>query len=263
MTTPQNPYGSAGDPWTGQQPPAQPGTAPGYAAPAYPQPGYPQQGYPQQPGYPQQGYPQQGYPQQPGYPQPGYPQPGYPQQGGYGMPAYPGGPIGAYQGDPGPAPARPGTVVGAFWLWIAAAAAAVVSGVLVFTSDVWAQALAVAGGRATISGVSVVTLISTVKTIAIVFMVIFVALYVLFAVKMLAGRNWARVVLTVLAALTIVGSFSAQASVTIDGTVYSAGSSQALRWVQLGLALVALILMWLAPSNAYFSAVKARRMIRR
>jgi hypothetical protein len=79
---------------------------------------------------------------------------------------------------------------------------------------------------------------------------------------MLNGRNWARVVLTVLAALTIVGSFSAQASVTVDGTVYSAESGQVLRWVQLALALIALILMWLAPSNAYFAAVKARRAYR-
>ena len=250
MTTPQNPYGSAGDPWSGQQPPAQQGVAPGYSPQAYPQPGYPQPGY-AQPGYPQPGYAQQGYPQ-----------PGYPQQGGYGMPAYPGGPMAAYRPDPGPAPTKPGTVVGAFWLWIAAAAAAVVSGVLVFTSDVWDEAVALAGSSTTASGVSVDTLITTVKTVAVVFMVIFVALYVFFALKMLAGRNWARVVLTVLAALTIVGSFSAQASVTVDGTVYSAGSGQALRWVQLGLALLALILMWLTPSNAYFAAVKARRAYR-
>jgi hypothetical protein len=243
MNAPQNPYGAPGDPWSGQQQAAQQGQNPAYPAQPYPQQGYPQ------PGYPQQGYPQQGYPGQPA------------QQPGYGMPAYPGGPVGGYRPDPGPPPARPSTVTAAFWLWIAAAVAAVVSGILVFTSDIWAVALAEAGvGATTTGGVSISTLITTAKTVAVVVMVIFVALYVFFAVKMLLGRNWARVVLTVLAGLAIISGFSARAEVTVGDTVYAAGSSEALRWVQVGLSVIGLILMWLAPSNAYFSAVKARRM---
>jgi hypothetical protein len=45
----------------------------------------------------------------------------------------------------------------------------------------------------------------------------------------------------------------------VDGVTYTVDSGQALRWVQLGLAIVALVLMYLGPSNAYFAAVKARR----
>jgi hypothetical protein len=176
------------------------------------------------------------------------------------MPVYPGGPTGGYRPEQGPPPARPTTVVAAFWLWIAAAVAAVISAVLVFTSDIWDQALARAGiNGTTAGGISVDTLITTAKTIAVVVMVIFVALYVFFAVKMYLGRNWARVVLTVLAGLAIISGFSARAEVTVGDTVYAAGSSEALRWVQVGLSVIGLILMWLAPSNDYFSAVKARR----
>lgn len=251
MTTPQDPYGAPADPWSGQQPAASQGGA-GFPQPGYPQPGYPQPGY-QQPGYSQPGYPPPGYGQQ------GYAAPGYP-QAGYGMPGYPGGPMGGYRPDPGPPPARPTPVVAAFWLWLAAAVAAVVSGVLVFTSDIWAQAVASAGGASGLNGVSVPTLVSFVKTVAVVTMVIFVALYVFFAIKMLLGRNWARVVLTVVAALSILGSITQQAEVTVDGTVYSAGSGQAVRWVQAALAVLALVLMYLPAANAYFAAVKARRM---
>jgi hypothetical protein len=298
MTTPQNPGSSGapgqGDPWSAGTPQADPGGYPaqpypptagdpqsgGYQQAGYPQSGgYQQAGNPQSGGYPQSGYPQSGYPQSGGYPQPGYPQAGYPQSGGYqqagypqagypvqpgqpgyGMPAYPGGPMGGYPAALPPAPQRPGTVAAAFWLWMLAAAISVVSVVLVFTSGVWEDAIRAAGIGETINGVPASTVVNTAKTIFIVVGLVFLALYVFFAVKMYQGRNWSRIVLTVLAALTILSVFSASAQVTVDGTVYDVGSSTALRWVQCAIAVIALILMYLGPSNAYFNAVKARRM---
>ncbi|HET8590659.1 MAG TPA: hypothetical protein VFM01_13575 [Nakamurella sp.] len=282
MTTPQNPGSSGapgqGDPWSAGTPQADPG---GYPAQPYPQTsgdpqsgGYQQGGYPQSGGYQQGGYPQSGgyqqagNPQSGGYPQSGYPQAGYPQAGypvqpgqpGYGMPAYPGGPMGGYPAALPPAPQRPGTVAAAFWLWMLAAAISVVSVVLVFTSGVWEDAIRAAGIGETINGVPASTVVNTAKTIFIVVGLVFLALYVFFAVKMYQGRNWSRIVLTVLAALTILSVFSASAQVTVDGTVYDVGSSTALRWVQCAIAVIALILMYLGPSNAYFNAVKARRM---
>lgn len=263
MSTPQNPgpYGGGpGDPWSAGNPQPDPS--------GYPQAGgYPQSGgYPQQGGYPQGSYPQQGYPQSGGYPaqQGAYPQTGYPEQpgqpGGYGMPNFPGGPMGGYPAQLPPAPARPGTVTLAFWLWILAAAISVVSVVLVFTSGVWDDAIAAAGIGDTINGVAASTVVNTAKTIFIVVGLVFLALYVFFAVKMYQGRNWSRIVLTVLAALTILSVFSASAQVTVNGAVYDVGSSTALRWVQCAIAVIALILMYLTPSNAYFAAAKARRM---
>ena len=243
MATPHDPYGApAGDPWAGQQT-----TGPQGGGPVYPggTPGYPQPGYPQ-----------------PGYAQPGYAQPGYAQPG-YGMPAYPGGPMGGYRPDPGPPPARPGSGVGACWLWMAAAGASLSSVVLLFTSGTFNQALALAAGGTDSNGVSVQTLVSVAKTVAVVTMVILVGSVLFFVMQLLLASHWARVVLTVVAGLSIVGSFSERAQVTVDGTVYSVGSSQTLRWVQAGLAVLALVLMYLPASNGYFTAMKARRMYRR
>jgi hypothetical protein len=297
MSTPQNP----GDPWATHGPPnpsggypqaGQPGTGPGatptgyptggyqaggyqqpggYPTGDYPQPGgYPATGYPAQPGYPaqqgypQQGYPQQGYPQQ-GYPQSGYPQAGYPQPGmpGYGVPVYPGG-VPAYGAAAlGPAPARPMTVTIAFWLWILTVIAGVVSIVVIFTSNVFAAALTAAGVSELDTAYR--TAINTVRIAAVIGAAIFAGLYLLFAFKMLVGRNWARIVLTVVAALGIVNSFAAVgARTTVDGVVINVRPTIviAVGWVQAVIGILAIVLMYAGGANQYFAAMRARRMYR-
>lgn len=130
---------------------------------------------------------------------------------------------------------------------------------MVLTSDIWTRAVAAAGP---VDGADVHTVVTVAKTFAIVLVVGFVALYVLFAAKMYLGRNWARIVLTVLAALAILTGVTAQASVTVNGVVYGASTSDSLRWVQAGVGVLALILMYLPASGAYFAAVRARRTYR-
>ncbi len=268
-----NPYSAGGqDPFakgSGDQPPNSGGQAGQYPN----QPGQ----YPNQPGYgqgqppygPGQQYGQPGYGQgQPAYgqgqPAYGQGQPAYGQPAGY-PPPYPGGPQGyqAYPGGAGlpPEPVRPMTVTLAFWDWILMVVVSAISVVVVFTSPVWDQAIAAGAASANTTGnlyVNVQSLVTTVKVIAVSFFVVFAALYLFFAFKMNAGRNWARIVLTVVAALAVISGFTATSTVTVNGQVFSPGS-QIFGWISALLAVAAIVLMYLPQSNAYFTASKAHR----
>lgn len=93
------------------------------------------------------------------------------------------------------------------------------------------------------------------------------ALWILFGFKMRAGRNWARVTLTVFAALW--GLTSVVALVSGGATFQSGGAELqmpggliALNYVQNALSLFAMItfvvLVFLRPSNWYFQATARR-----
>ena len=237
------------------------------------QPGYPSQqgGYPgPQGGQPGQGggYPSQqgGYPgQQGGYP--GYPgqQGGYPgPQGGYGAPGgYPGGaypaPGGGYGGALPPEPVRPNTVTYAFYCWLATAVVSIIGLILTLTSPIWDLAVNAATRQNNVSlqGTSVQSLINTLKIFTVVIALIFVAVYLLFAFKMYAGRNWARIVLTVFGALTLLSAFTPTSrSVTVGSEVYNINTGAWAGYVTALLALIGIVLMFLAPSNKYFAESK-------
>ncbi|SDO76765.1 hypothetical protein SAMN04515671_1947 [Nakamurella panacisegetis] len=157
---------------------------------------------------------------------------------------------------PGPRPAPPGTVTGAFAIYLLVALLAAVGIVLGLTSNVWDEAVAANAGN---SGVDAQALVNTAKTITVVVGAALLALYLLFAFKMRAGRNWARIVLTVLSALSILSAFSASASVTVNGHVYRSSSTQISGWIGVALAVVAIVLMYMSASNAYFTASRASR----
>jgi hypothetical protein len=237
-----------------------------------PPPGHPSQGYPNQ-GYPNQGYPTQGYPtQQPNSGQQPYPGQGYPgqpgQQGGYptqapyqGAAGYPG----AYPGGAGlpPEPVRPNTVNLAFWCWILTTVASLVGLIITLTASVWTDAVN-AGIRQSGQSVNidVQSLVNTVKIISVIFFLIFAAVYLLFAFKMRAGRNWARIVLTVFGALSLLSTFtSSTSSVTVNGQTYASNSGPG--WVTGLLALAGIVLMYLPQSNQFFADAKARRLAQR
>lgn len=193
-------------------------------------------------------------PQNPQYQNPQYQTPQYP--GGQGSP-YPGGgyPGQGQYGQVAP-PAAPGSVKGAFLIYLLAALLAALGIVLSLTSNIWDDAIA---AGANTSGLDTQTVVNTAKIVTVVVGAILLALYLLFAFKMRAGRNWARIVLTVLSALSIASSFSASASVTVNGNVYKSTSTQATGWIGAVLGIIAIVLMFLPASNAYFSASKAAR----
>ena len=174
---------------------------------------------------------------------PGYPSP-YPTSGAN---TYTGG---------GPQPTPPGSVKGAFLVYVIVAVLAVVGIALVLTSNVWNDAIR---DSVTTSGINAQSLVNTVKIISVAFGVIFLALYLFFAFKMRAGRNWARIVLTVLSGLSILSSFSASGSVNLNGHVYKSSSAQISGWISVVLSVVAIVLMYLSASNQYFKASKAAR----
>lgn len=86
--------------------------------------------------------------------------------------------------------------------------------------------------------------------------VLFAALFVLFAVKMRAGRNWARIVLTAFAVLGVMNFLSA---------VASTGADLNLMWslAEVAFAVTAVIYMFRPESTAYFAEHKKRRLARR
>jgi hypothetical protein len=80
--------------------------------------------------------------------------------------------------------------------------------------------------------------------VAVVFGVLFLVAFVLFDVFMRRGANWARIVLLVLTVLSLTGIASQ----------YGLGALGVVA------AIVATILMFLTPSNAYFRETKARKL---
>ena len=156
--------------------------------------------------------------------------------------------------------APPSTVRNAFFIYVATAVLSLIGIVLTVTSGAWDAALAAAGDGVDSSGVSGTTLVNTAKTVSIVAGVVFLVLFLFFAFKMRAGRNWARVVLTVLSALSIISLFSAaSATITINGQQFSSDGTRITGYISGVLAIIAIVLMYMGPSNAYFSAAKASR----
>jgi hypothetical protein len=125
----------------------------------------------------------------------------------------------------------PTTVTASFWLWIASVVVSAIAVILAFANGQYE--MADAGADAQIA--------RTVAPIAgIAGLVIGGGLRILFAVFMLRGRNWARIVLLILAVITAIAGFAAVATGGI------------LELVATLVTIVAAVLMYLPASNAYF-----------
>ncbi|WP_141921372.1 hypothetical protein [Halopolyspora algeriensis] len=207
----------------------------------------------------------------PGQQPPGqYPQyPGQPPQGGYS-------PVNPYAAPPVPpheagGVPRPRTIEVAFWI---AVVVPLVATVLIaisawFAQGVMQQVIEAEGpeaqqlaNAAALVGVGVVIFVFAVLT----------ALWILFAFKMRAGRNWARITLTVFAGLWVMNALSglltspSGSSFSMAGmpaaTVEIPAAMVALGYTQSALGLVSmvafLVLVYLRPSNRFFQAARYR-----
>jgi hypothetical protein len=271
MTTPPQQPGYPEQPTNPYGVPAYPGEAhpqqPGYPQPENTQPGYPQPEYPQ-PGYQQPAYPGQSpYSQQPTYQQPGYQQPGYPpypQPPAYPGGAYPGGyPTGGYPGPARPAPVRPSSVNAAFLLWMLVLVVSVISGVLLFTGGYY-DAIQAEIDSSNLSGIESSLALSAGKTVLIVGALLGLAIslfiYLFFGLKMRAGRNWARIVATVLGGLAVLSGVAGNSLTGMsDVNVARPEGSAILGWLSVALAAGAIIAMYLPASNTYFRESKLYR----
>lgn len=180
--------------------------------------------------------------------------------------ANPYGPAGApsyYQPlpDAGPEPVRPVTVVAAFWAWVITAALSLLNLYLIFQSDSWEVVLEATGDFDEISGATAEDLIQVAKTLSIAMAIIFVALYLFFAAKMLTGRNWARIVLTILAGIGVFSALMGMAAADLQEFAVVDSAPEIPPYLSGGLALIALLLMYMPASNTYFRLRKERNRL--
>jgi len=172
-------------------------------------------------------------------------QPNEPYQSG--LPSFPSAPpANEYDQQRQPAGAAPTELVAAFWCYIGAAALVLIGGLL-YLGDKQAVLDALRTANTTnLTETQLESLASTTLAIVVVAAAIIAGLYALFAFKLKAGRNWARIVLTIIAAIDLL------ALVTGRG-------GAAVGYVGALAAIVGCVLSYLPNSSAYFAAVKAAR----
>ncbi|MEV6608000.1 hypothetical protein [Kutzneria sp. NPDC051319] len=180
--------------------------------------------------------PQDPYPQQ----QPGRSGSYQPNQNPMAAPPLSQSELGGPQNLPAPQPVQI-----SFWIWVATAALGVIGAVVGFTQR--DAAVAALRGSASVRGLTeaqIQTAATVGVAVAAVFAIIFAGLYVLFAFKARAGRNWARIVLTVLTVLHVL-------SLATGFSVLAGISALA--------AVVALVLLYLPASSQFYAASKRVR----
>jgi hypothetical protein len=147
-----------------------------------------------------------------------------------------------------PAPARPGTINGAFWAFIASTVIGLIGAVLLFAGKdaiVTAARDASRKNGTNLTDAQIDQAATLTIVVAVVIAVIISLLYLLFALKLRAGRNWARIVLTVITVLQVLSVLVGQGSI---------GS-----YISVLAAVVGVVLSFTAPSNAYINAAKTAR----
>ncbi len=147
------------------------------------------------------------------------------------------------RGSPGgPALPAPKEVQISFWIWIAGAALSVISALLAFTQkDELAKTMRENPGTAGMTPQEFDAAVNFGLIFAVAIGIVLAGLYVLFAFKARAGRNWARVVLTVLTALGLLSMLLSRSLSGLPTTVIS---------------VVAVVLLYLPNSKAYFDSMK-------
>jgi magnesium-transporting ATPase (P-type) len=175
--------------------------------------------------------------------------PGY-QPGGYGnqsgLPSFPPAPPSMESQSRRPAVDPPGSIVGSFWCYVAAAVISVIGALLLLgQKDTIANALR-DNNTTSLTESQIQAAANTAVVISLVFTIIIAALFVFFAFKLKAGRNWARIVLTIVAVLALLS------------LLVGAGSSSILGIIGDLAAVVGAILSYVPQSNQYIAATKMR-----
>ncbi|MFI9007090.1 hypothetical protein ACIGNX_07670 [Actinosynnema sp. NPDC053489] len=148
-------------------------------------------------------------------------------------------------------PARPKSVDTAYLLWLIAAGLGILGNLIGFAT---AEAVA----RQTLEAMNVDT--SAVGAIqpsygSLIFSLVVSVLWILVVMQMRKGANWARIVLTVLGVLAIIGGLFGLVAIGILFSVGFLGVIQALlSLAQLVLTIAAIVFMFKADSNQYFKA---------
>ncbi|WP_197220608.1 MULTISPECIES: hypothetical protein [Bacteria] len=125
----------------------------------------------------------------------------------------------------------PTTVKISFWIFLIGLVLDVVAGIIMVISG---AALAASGSSATVEGTTAGGAVFIATGII---ALVFAAIQLLILWKMKAGRNWARIVLTILEILSLGSLFTGTSGIGITAVVFG---------------VVAVVLMWVPVSNAYF-----------
>jgi hypothetical protein len=139
----------------------------------------------------------------------------------------------------------PSPIIASFWLYAISAVFSLVGGIWVF-SDKQRVADVLHKDSPSLTTAQLHDKANDVAAVALGAAVIGFLLYLFFAAKLKAGRNWARIVLTVLVVIDTI------LLATNDGTMR-------LEYAGIALSVVATILAYLSASNAYIRATKLRR----
>jgi phosphatidylserine synthase len=139
----------------------------------------------------------------------------------------------------------PGTITLSFLGFLAATVTTVAGAVFLATSG---QALEDELRRrgASLSDSEIDAAVTFTQGIGIAVAAVIVLGYLWLAFKLKAGRNWARVVLTVLTLLTLLQV----------GFLFVGDTADALAYVSCALAVIAMVLSYLPASNAYINSVR-------
>jgi hypothetical protein len=131
--------------------------------------------------------------------------------------------------------ARPTEIKVSFWIWFVGGVLAFMGGLLGMLASLVLFAAAPAAAAAVVGLMLLGAAVGAAQMV--------------FAVKMKAGRQWARMALTVLAGITLVLA----AVNTAAGMGQGAGN-----WTAFLISLAATVLLWLPNSQAWFAAVSGR-----
>lgn len=148
---------------------------------------------------------------------------------------------------------RPKSVDNAFTMWLIIIGLAVVSIIISLTvgSDDFKDAArdALAGQNKTEQEIE--DYANAAKVFTAIIAIVFIALYLLFAYKMRAGRNWARITLTVLGGLNVLS--------ILFSFRQAGGVGIVIGLVQAVVILAAIYFMFRPEANQYYAAGKVRR----
>ncbi|MEV6620355.1 hypothetical protein AB0M83_04360 [Amycolatopsis sp. NPDC051106] len=143
----------------------------------------------------------------------------------------------------------PGTLVAAFFGYLVSTVSALVgAGLLLGYRDELADAVRTGmnNGGARLTEEQIQRSATVAQAVGIGVLVVLALLYLLLSFKLKAGRNWARIVLTVVTLLQVASLL--------------ATSGTAVNYVSTAISVLALVLSYLPPSNAYVAQVKHHRV---
>lgn len=152
-------------------------------------------------------------------------------------------------------PKRPATITAAFWVWLSATVLGVLQGPLQVLSN-----LEVIATDLHNDSTNDITSMSEARGVAIVMVIMVLVVAVAVGVPFLVGtiqlrfgKNWARVLLAVLGAITVLFNIVLFA-VALNTSSWQVGVAAAITTV--GLTIAGFVLMFLPPSNAYCAAAR-------